>query len=319
MKARFRSSVRRLAAASVMAAALCAIAAPGRTQALTTIRVITLPIEAGAEAYFAKELGYFAKAGIEVELVPASNGGASAAAVAGNAVEIGYADMVSIASGHAKGVPFIVVAPAALHVSAAPTTNLMVAANSTIRTARDLDGKIVAGSGLGTISGYSPRAWIDQNGGDSTKVKFVEMAFPAMEAALDAGRIDAAMIAEPFLTVAKKVDRVIASPYDAVSKDFLVSAYFTTSGWAKDHPDLLNRFIAAIRETAVWANANRAKSGDLLVQYSKIDPAIAATMTRVRYGERLTPVMLQPIINVAAKYGNFPPFQAQELIYSPPR
>jgi len=254
---------------------------------------------------------------IEVDILPASNGGASAAAVAGNAAEIGYADMVSIAAARAKDIPFVVVAPAALHVAAAPTTNLLVAANSPIRTARDLDGKIVAGSGLGTISGYSPRAWIDQNGGDATKVKFVEMAFPAMQAALDAGRIDAAMIAEPFLSVAKKVDRVIASPYDAVSKDFLVSAYFTTSGWAKEHPDLLNRFIAAIRETAVWANGNRTKSAELLVQYTKIDPAITTAMTRVRYGERLTPAMLQPIVNVAAKYGNFAPYPAQELIYTP--
>ena len=319
MNARLLLPGRRIAAALVAVAALCAIASPGRTQALTTIHVITLPIDAGAEVVYAKELGLFAKAGIDVEILPASNGGASAAAVAGNAAEIGYADTVSIASAHAKSIPFVIVAPAALHVSAAPTTNLLVAANSPIRTAHDLEGKIVAGSGLGTISGYSPRAWIDQNGGDATKVKFVEMPFPAMQAALDAGRIDAAMIAEPFLSAAKKVDRVLASPYDAVSKDFLVSAYFTTSGWAKDHPDLLNRFIAAIHEAAVWANANHAKSADLLVGYTKINPALIATMTRVRYGERLTPAILQPVVDVAAKYGNFPAFPAQELIYTPPR
>jgi NitT/TauT family transport system substrate-binding protein len=222
--------------------------------------------------------------------------------------------MVSIATARAKDIPFVVVAPAALHVSAAPTTNLMVVASSPIRGAKDLDGKIVAGSGLGTISGYSPRAWIDQNGGDSTKVKFVEMAFPAMQAALDAGRIDAAMIAEPFLSVSKKVDRVIGSPYDAVSKDFLVSAYFTTAEWAKDHPDLLARFVGAMHETAVWANENHAKSAELLVAYSKIDPTITAAMTRVRYGERLTPAMLQPVINVAAKYGGFPAYPAAELL-----
>lgn len=298
---------------------VCAIAAPARTQTLTTIHVISLPIDAGAEAFYGKELGFFAKAGIDVEILPASNGGASAAAVAGNAVEIGYADMVSIATAHAKGVDFQVVVPAALHVSAAPTTELLVAANSPIRTARDLEDKVVAGSGLGTISGYSPRAWIDQNGGDATKVKFVELAFPAMQAALDAGRVDAVMIAEPFLTVAKKTDRVIGSPYDAVSKDFLVSAYFTNGAWAKDHADLLKRFISAMYETAAWANREHAKSADLLVQYTKIDPAMVSAMTRVRYGERLTAAMLQPIVNVSAKYGNFPVYPAQQLIYTPGR
>lgn len=285
-------------------------------QALTTIHVITLPIDAGAEVFYAKELGYFAKAGIAVEIDPASNGGASAAAVAGNAVEIGYADVISIATARAKGVPFVIVAPAALHVSAAPTTLLLVAANSPIKSARDLEGKVVAGSGLGTISGLSPRAWIDQNGGDATKVKFVELAFPAMQAALDAGRVDAIMIAEPFLSAAKKVDRVLASPYDALSKDFLVSAYFTMEPWAKDHPDLLNRFVGAIYDAAAWANKNRAKSADLLMQYSKMDPAAVGAMTRVQYGERLTPAMLQPDINVAAKYVGFAPYPAQTLIYN---
>jgi NitT/TauT family transport system substrate-binding protein len=297
-------------------AALPALASRAGAQALTPLRVITLPIEAGAEAYFATQLGYFAKAGLDVEIVPASNGGASAAAVAGNGVEIGYADMVSIATARAKGVPFVVVAPAALHVSAAPTTELLVAANSPIKTARDLEGKVVAGSGLGTISGYSPRAWIDQNGGDSTKVKFVELAFPAMQAALDAGRVDAVMIAEPFLSAAKKVDRVIGSPYDAVSKAFLVSAYFTMEPWAKDHADVLNRFVGAIYDTAAWANKNRAKSADYLIQYSKIDPAAVGAMTRVQFGEHLTPAMLQPVVNVAAKYGDFPPYPAQSLIYA---
>jgi len=285
-------------------------------QTLTPIRVITLPIEAGAEAYFATQLGYFTKAGLDVEIVPASNGGASAAAVAGNGVEIGYADMVSIATAREKGVPFVVVAPAALHVSAAPTTELLVAANSPIKTAHDLEGKVVAGSGLGTISGYSPRAWIDQNGGDSTKVKFVELPFPAMQAALDAGRVDAVMIAEPFLSAAKKVDRVIGSPYDAVSKSFLVSAYFTMEPWAKDHADVLNRFVGAIYDTAAWANKNRTKSADYLIAYSKIDPAAVGAMTRVQFGEHLTAAMLQPVVNVAAKYGDFPPYSAQSLIYA---
>jgi NitT/TauT family transport system substrate-binding protein len=317
----FNALSRARAAALLLGGAALPALATSRAlaQTSTTIRVITLPIDAGAEAYYATQLGYFTKAGIDAQIVPASNGGASAEAVAGNAVEIGYADMVSIATARAKGVPFVVVAPAALHVSAAPTTELLVAANSPIKTARDLTGKIVAGSGLGTISGYSPRAWIDQNGGDSTKVKYVELAFPAMQAALDAGRVDAVMIAEPFLSAAKKVDRVIGSPYDAVAKDFLVSAYFTTEPWAKDHADVLNRFIGAIYDAGAWANKNRAKSADLLIQYSKIDPAAVGAMTRVQYGEHLTAAMLQPVVNVAAKYGGFPSYSAQTLIYTPGR
>jgi len=145
--------------------------------------------------------------------------------VAGNAVDIGYSDVISLSSAFAKRVPFVIIAPAALYESTAPTTGLVVAANSPIRTAKDLNGKVMAGSGLGTISGYGPRAWLEQNGADEPSVKFVELPFSSMQPALDAGRIDAATIAEPFLAQARKTDRVIALPYDSVAKEFYISVY----------------------------------------------------------------------------------------------
>jgi NitT/TauT family transport system substrate-binding protein len=311
------TKIRLLAVAIAGVALLLAPARPVRAQTPPVIRVMTVPIDAGAEVYFAKDMGFFAKEGIDVDIQPAANGGASAAAVAGNAVDIGYSDMVSIASGFGRNVPFLVVAPAAVHESTAPVNLLLVTANSSIHSAKDLDGKVVAGSGLGTISGYGPRLWIEANGGDLATVKFVELPFPQMQPALDAGRVDAVMIAEPFLTAARKTERVLASPYDTIGKTFLISAYFTTSNWAKDHPDLLNKFTTAIREAAVWANANHAKSAEILLKYAKIDPELAASMTRARYGERLSPALMQPVINMAAKYSKFPAFPADQLMYKP--
>jgi NitT/TauT family transport system substrate-binding protein len=308
-----------LAAITAAVALFFTLALTGSAQTTTTVHVITVPIDAGAEVYYAKDMGFFAKEGIDVDITVAANGGASATAVAGNAVDIGYSDMVSIASAFGHNVPFVVVAPAGMHEATAPTNLMMVAANSTIRSAKDLNGKVIAGSGLGTISGYGPRAWIEANGGSLDGVKFVELPFPQMQPALDAGRVDVITIAEPFLSIARKTDRVIASPYDAIAKEFLISAYFATSAWAKANPTTLNHFIAAIHEAAVWANANHAKSAEILLKYSKMDPDAAAAMVRIHYGEQLNAAFMQPVINVAAKYSKFPPFPADELMYKPVR
>src|ERR1700735_4750928 len=142
-----------LAAVTAAVALFFALALTGSAQTTTTVHVITVPIDAGAEVYYAKDMGFFAKEGIDVDITVAANGGASATAVAGNAVDIGYSDMVSIASAFGHNVPFVVVAPAGMHEATAPTNLMMVAANSTIRSAKDLNGKVIAGSGLGTISG----------------------------------------------------------------------------------------------------------------------------------------------------------------------
>jgi NitT/TauT family transport system substrate-binding protein len=312
----------RAAAARLVLAALltlCASAAPGTGQTVATVRIATIPAENGAEVYYAKEMGFFAKAGLNVEVQSIQNSGAIASAVASNAVDIGYGTLVPLSLAHIKEIPFVIVAPTVVYTSAAPNSALVVAAGSPIRSAKDLTGKTVGINGIGNISEYGPRAWIDRSGGDSTSVKFLELAFSEMPAALAAGRIDAAWLTEPYLASAKKNGRVLADAFDAIAKEFLIGGWFTTSQWAKDHPDAVARFAAVIRETAAWANKNPAKTADILVKYTKIDPATVATTVRSHYAERLTPSLMQPVIDVSAKYGKFAPFPAADLIYAPAR
>jgi NitT/TauT family transport system substrate-binding protein len=159
--------------------------------------------------------------------------------------------------------------------------------------------------------------WIDRNGGDSSTVKFVEIPFPSIPAALEAHRIDAAFITEPVISAARKNGRVLVYPWDAISKHFLVGCWFTTSQWAKDHPDIVKRFGAAIHDAAVWANKNPAKSGEILAKHSKIDSAVIATMARAHYAERLTTALVQPLVDLSAKYNGFSPFPARELLWTP--
>jgi NitT/TauT family transport system substrate-binding protein len=303
------------------AAALGAAPARGLAQANAMIRLAVLPIENSAEAYYSNDMGFFAKAGIEVEIQQMRNTPEIGAAIASNAIDIGISDIYTLATIHSKNIPLVVIAPGAEYLS--PTTTrisaIVLPANSTVRKAKDLNGKIIATTALHSLSETAPRVWIDQNGGDSSTVKFVELPYPAMPAALDAGRIDAAWVTEPFIGVATKSGRVLAYGFEGISKHFLFNAWFTTPQWAKAHPDLVSRFAAVMAETAAWANQNPAKSGEILAKYVKIDPAIIVTLTRAHFAERLTPALMQPLIDVSAKYNNFSSFPARDLMYGPSR
>jgi len=92
-----------------------------------------------------------------------------------------------------------------------------------------------------------------------------------------------------------------------------------TPQWAGAHPDVVERFANALRATAAWANTHPAQSGALFATYTKADPALIASMPRALFTERLSPALMQPVIDVAAKYNGFTPFPAQDLIYQPPR
>jgi NitT/TauT family transport system substrate-binding protein len=301
---------------------LCALIAllpvAGAAQAPATLRLTTTYIDSGAEPFYAQEMGFFQKNGLNVELIPGKNGSAMVAAVAGNAADIGYSDVGALSKAYSKGIKLIAVAPAALWTDAAPVNQVIVAKNSTIHSAKDFNGKVFAVPGLATGSEYASRAWIDKNGGDSNTVKFIELPYPAMGPALDAGRIDAAYVAEPFLTPAKKDGRLLAYADDAIAKLNLRTVWFATPEWAAAHPDLVNRFAAAMRETAIWANdkRNQAKSAEILVKYADIDPSTVASMIRAAYGVALTTALVQPQIDITARYNNFASFPARELIYA---
>jgi NitT/TauT family transport system substrate-binding protein len=308
----------RLAVVLLCAAGLLTSAAyPARSQTLTHLRIMTSPIENGAQVYYAKDMGFFAKAGIDVDIQSVQSGSAIASGVASNATDIGFASLVPLAIAHTKKIPFVLVAAGSVWTPGAKNSGLFVAPNSPFKTGKDFNGKTLSTAGLGTLTEYATRAWIDQNGGDQSTVKFVEMGYSVMPAALSSGRVDGALMNEPYFSLAKKTEHLLGYPYDAVAKDFLIAGWFTTAQWAKDNPDLLDRFILVMRETAQWANKkeNQAKSAEILVKYTPTDPSVVSSMVRVRFGEQLVASEVQSQVDVAARYLPFPTFPAQEIIY----
>jgi NitT/TauT family transport system substrate-binding protein len=303
-------------AVAVLAALLLGNNAPVASQSLQALHIETIPFDAGSEAFYAKDMGFFTKQGLDVTIDPVSNGPAIAAAVASGAVDIGFSNSLSIETAYKKGLPFVFIAAAALYSSAAPTSVLMVPKDSPLKTAKDLNGKTLGVNGLKNIAEYAPSMWIDKNGGDAATVKFVEVSPQEGPAALDAHRLDAAFVAEPQITQAKATSRVFSKPYDVLGEGWMIAGYFTTRQWAEAHPDLLRKFQAAMRETAVWANANPDKSADILAKYTKLDPALVRASYRAKFGESLSAAAIQPTIDLAAHYKLLESFPAANLIYT---
>jgi NitT/TauT family transport system substrate-binding protein len=312
----------RLRAAQTIAGILASPLLFGQAEAqATTLRVGMIPIEPTCLIYYAKENGYFDKLGVNVDVAENFSSPAVASAVLGGTYDIGYATMSTLAEAHAKGVPFVIIAADGLIVPGLVIGGIMTAANSTIRTTKDCNGKTFGTSGLNTQSEYAPRAWVDKHGGDSSTIKFVEIPFPQTADALATGRIDAAYLVEPFITIATKKNqvRMLATGDDAIAPTYLASAWYATAAWARAHPELVTRFAAAIGQAARWANANPAKVVPIVAAHLKADPVITAAATRTVYTDHLVDAQIQPWIDITARYAKFASFPAAELIYVPSR
>lgn len=302
------------------AAALPVLRAPASAQSDMTVRVAYIPFEASAQLFYAQESGIFGKAGLTVELQPNPFGAAIAAAVSSDAIDVGYATIMTLASAHAKKIPFTVVAAANAFDVSQPAGGMLMSASKDVRKGVDLNGKTIGSPGLNTLGEYGVRNWVDAGGGDASTLHFVEIPFSEMPAALASGRIDAAFVAEPFLTQAKKLGvHTVAVEMDAIANTFLVAGWFTTEQWANGHQRAVAVFAQSMRDAVVWAQQNPSKLPAILAKYLKVDPVQEASMPRTYFAKSLDPAQIQPAIDVTAKYAKFPTFPAREIIYSPPR
>jgi NitT/TauT family transport system substrate-binding protein len=243
----------------------------------------------GSVIYFAQELGFFKKAGLDVDVQTVTNGAAAANAVLSGALDISEGNVLSIALAHEKGLPLTFVAPLANYSSTAPTSLLMVDKTSSITSGADLNGKTLAVNGLSDITQIAAEGWIDAHGGDSRTVHYVEMTFSEMGPALERHTVDAAVVTEPFLIGAKKTARVIGSCYDAIGDRFMVNGWFATNDYIAKNPDVLKRFARALREASDWANRNPKLTDPILTAHTGIPLPLIEQMTRIEYATVLDP------------------------------
>jgi NitT/TauT family transport system substrate-binding protein len=287
-----------------------------QTAAPTPIRIANLGYtEASALPVYAQQAGFFKKYGLDASVTSFNGGGAIIAAIAGGSLDAGFSNITSAVSAIQRGIPIVVLTPANLTTTGNPDARLMKARGSKLKTGADLDGKIIATTTLGGTLQLGAEAWIDKNGGDSRSVHFVEVPSSNMAAALKAGRIDAAMMSEPFLTEEHAGVEVLANVFAAIAPEWIAAVFVASKAWVEANPDAARRFVAAMHETGRWANAHHAETAKILGPLSGVPEATFAAMTRTSYTDTLTRALMQPGIDAAVRYGALKaPFDTGEIV-----
>src|SRR5580704_6682474 len=93
---------------------------------LQTIRVATVPADAGSEVYYAQKLGIFKDNGLDVQITGLANGSAVTSAVIGGAADIGQSNVVSLSQAHERGIPVVIVAGANMYRVQANESGMIV-------------------------------------------------------------------------------------------------------------------------------------------------------------------------------------------------
>jgi len=287
-----------------------------QSTAAITVRIGSSPNDDLTAAIFAERTGMFAKAGFDVVFEKTSNGAAAAAAVAAGALDIGKSSITALLSAHEKGLPFVVIAAAGSYEIEHPDGVLLVRKDASIKTGKDLEGTTLSVSSLASLTRIGIPAWVDQHGGDSATVKFVEIPQSAAAAAVEQRRVAGAEIGEPGQSAALATGRFSAIPVnDAIGTTYVDAAFYTTKDYSDRHRAVIRAFARIMNEAGRYCNAHPDASTKMMAEFTGIPLDVYAKMPRAHLGTDLTATNLQAPIDAAARYGMLKKaFPAADLI-----
>jgi NitT/TauT family transport system substrate-binding protein len=197
-----------------------------------------------------------------------------------------------------------------------PSSVLCVAKSSAIKAPRDLTGQLVSVPSLQSLTTVSVQAWLKRSGVDPNAVKFIEIPFGGVDAALAHGTVACGYIGEPLLSQALATDaRQFAVPYIVFGPVSVIDMWVARRDWVDQNRDLAKRFVAVMYEVAAWANAHQDLTAPIVAKYAKIPLAQVRTMRRATYAASFNPATLQPQLDVAAEFGATPRrFTVEEIM-----
>ncbi|GGX95868.1 hypothetical protein GCM10010358_57020 [Streptomyces minutiscleroticus] len=274
----------------------------------TTVKVGIIPIVDVAPVYLGRKKGFYEKRGLKLSMTTAQGGAAIVPGVVSGQFQFGFSNMTSLMIAQSKDVPVqaVVNGAASSGVAGEDFGAITVKKGSPVERPRDLEGRKVAVNTLKNINETAVRASVRRDGGDPDEVDFVELAFDQMPAALDGGRVDAAMVVEPALaTVKSQGGREIASAMVDVADKLTVAMYFTSRQYAQRHPDVVERFREATAESLAYADAHPDEVREVVTTYTKIPAPVLAGVTLPKWPAEANRPSIEALRDLGERDGLF--------------
>jgi len=265
-----------------------------------TVKVPDIQAASEGGLYTAMERGYFAKQGIDIQLVPVTNSADQIALLATGDLSVGVgAPTPTFFNAAANGIDLKFACTWVEQGKGDGALGLYVRKplidSGQVKSVADLKGKTVA---LASASEpFQLTKALDSAKLKVSDVNAVGLAYPDMVTAFANGSIDAALILEPFGISAET--RGFASRLAPAGDFYVGPATFVTAGpaFARSHPEAMTRFLEAFmkgqreyQEAFYGDGKDKAAIVDILVKNTRIkDPAIYAAVEAKQGLPRIEP------------------------------
>ena len=270
----------RMSRAIVVASLVVLAAAPAAwAQAKPTVKIGYIPTDSFAALFLLADR-HLPAAGINVETVRLAGGSEIVSQVATGQLQLGGAGMGAAGfNAVVSGLPVEYIAP--LHSGYVEDYFVVRKAlwGKEVKRIADLKGRTVALNVRGAAVEWILDLALRRDGLTIKDVQVKLMPFPDMVPALESGAVDAAILSEPFPTLAEEKGIAVRPLTKAPgAKPVPITAIFWNKEWAAANPDLAHRvmvaYLKAARDLALGDGWQGDKTLDVIVKFTPAKPDV---------------------------------------------
>ncbi|HEY1625937.1 MAG TPA: ABC transporter substrate-binding protein [Streptosporangiaceae bacterium] len=283
------------------------------------LTVAVVPAVDSAGFFIALHDGLFKDQGLNVNFVPAISSETEIADQVKGTVDISGGNYVSYIQAEQAGQANLDIF-AEGSVMQPGAQGLYTMPDSPIKTLNQLEGKTVGINAPKNILYLLVASVLAEHNIPVNSVHFASYALPAMAAALKAGKIQAAVLPEPFASQAAQQFGVVslADLNQGATASFPIQGYVVTKQWAAQYPRTLAAFNAALQEGQKIADTDRATLEQAMEHVPDglgVNKETAAIMAIDVYPVGgVDNVRLQRVADVMSQFLGFPAFNVKSMI-----
>jgi NitT/TauT family transport system substrate-binding protein len=273
---------------------------------VTKLKVGVIPIADVAPLYVGIQQGFFKDENLEIEPVLAEGGAAIIPSVLSGDYQLGFSNTTSLIIAASKKLPVQIIAQGVLGGTGPDDAwdGVVARKGSGIKTPQDLEGKTIAVNTLNNIGPLTINNAMEKAGADYTKIKYIEIPFPDMNAALDAKRVDAAFEVEPAFSGGKAAGgTAVMHSYEEMAPNMTVATYFASKDYIAKNGDIVDRFKRAIEKSLDYSAQNPDTVRKVIGTYTEIPAAVLSKITLPVWKPDLNEPTIQQVADLAKKYG----------------
>ena len=242
--------------------------APAADRPLQKINIAFSSISGNmAPLWVTQDKGFFRKNGLDVQVILIESGTTTAQALVAGDISFATLAGPAVIQSNLRGADAVMIA------GIVNTLTFQLFTEKGITRPDQFKGKSVGVTRYGSATDFAMRYALDKYGLDANKeVAILQLGnVPALLAAMEAGKIQGAMLSAPTSLRAKKMGFPMLADLQMLGLEYQHTSVATSRALLKAKPDLARDFMRAYVEGIHYAKTHRKETLDVLAKYLRTD------------------------------------------------